>query len=64
MITLLLCSFLAADPVEGVLPTDATGQPLNLDFETGDLRDWVAEGEAFKNQPIEGDTVSKRRGDM
>jgi hypothetical protein len=47
----------------GVLPRGADGKPLNLDFETGDLRDWTAEGDAFKGQPIKGDTVSKRRGD-
>jgi putative membrane-bound dehydrogenase-like protein len=49
---------------EGVLPVGADGRPLNLDFETGDLRDWTAEGEAFKGQPIKGDTVFPRRNDM
>src|ERR1043165_4159279 len=48
----------------GVLPVGADGKPLNLDFETGDLKDWTAEGEAFKGQPIKGDTVKPRRGDM
>ncbi len=48
----------------GVLPLGADGKPLNLDFETGDLRDWTATGEAFKGQPIKGDTVAKRRPDM
>lgn len=51
-------------PREGTLPTDAQGKPLNFDFETGDLKDWKAEGAAFQKQPIEGDTVHKRRGDM
>ena len=51
-------------PPEGVRPVGADGKPLNLDFETGDLRDWTATGEAFKGQPIKGDTVSPRRGDM
>ena len=51
-------------PVEGVLPVGADGKPLNFDFETGDLKDWTAEGDAFKGQPIKGDTVAKRRGDM
>src|SRR5438094_866268 len=32
----------------GVLPLGADGKPLNLDFETGDLKDWTLEGEAFK----------------
>ncbi len=47
----------------GVLPLGADGKPLNLDFETGDLKDWTLEGEAFKGQPIKGDTVNPRRGD-
>src|SRR3954452_24259418 len=51
----------AAD--EGVRPVGKDGQPLNLDFETGTLQDWTAEGDAFKDQPIKGDTVSPRRGD-
>ncbi len=48
----------------GELPRDATGKALNLDFETGSLAGWVAEGDAFKDQPIEGDTVAARRSDM
>ena len=54
----------AADGIEGVLPVGADGKPLNLDFETGTLKDWTADGEAFKGQPIKGDTVVTRRGDM
>ena len=54
---------LAAEPT-GSLPLNAEGKPLNLDFETGDLRDWTAGGEAFKGQPIKGDVVAKRRKDM
>ncbi|MEO6807563.1 MAG: PVC-type heme-binding CxxCH protein [Isosphaeraceae bacterium] len=50
--------------VQGALPTDAKGKPLNLDFETGTLNDWTAAGEAFAGQPVEGDTVHARRGDM
>lgn len=53
-----------ADPPEGIRPIGADGKPLNLDFETGDLRDWTATGDAFEGQPILGDTVSPRRGDM
>ena len=53
------------EPVEaGTVPTDAHGRRLNLDFETGTLADWTAEGEAFRGQPLEGDTVHRRRGDM
>ncbi len=47
----------------GVLPVGADGQPLNLDFETGTLKDWTAEGDAFKGQPVKGDTVHPRRAD-
>jgi putative membrane-bound dehydrogenase-like protein len=52
------------EPPEGVLPVGADGKPLNFDFETGTLKDWTAEGEAFVGQPIKGDTVSPRRNDM
>ena len=59
---------LAADPPpdsdRGVLPKAEDGRPLNLDFETGDLTDWTAEGTAFDRQPIKGDTVVVRRSDM
>src|SRR6516162_205325 len=66
---LFVLPLLAADPPkpappEGVLPLAADGKPLNLDFETGTLKDWVAEGEAFQGQPIKGDTVAPRRGNM
>ncbi|MBM3998623.1 MAG: DUF1080 domain-containing protein [Planctomycetes bacterium] len=40
------------------------GRALNLDFETGNLDDWTAEGNAFDGQPIQGDAVVTRRGDM
>jgi len=55
-----------AKPAEpkGMLPAGADGKPLNLDFETGDLRDWTPSGEAFEGQPIKGDNVAARRGDM
>ena len=57
-------SLVAAEPKEGVRPVGADGKPLNLDFETGTLKDWTAEGDAFEGQPIKGDTVAQRRGDM
>jgi putative membrane-bound dehydrogenase-like protein len=53
-----------ATPPEGVLPKGDDGKPLNLDFETGTLKDWTATGEAFAGQPVKGDTVHPRRGDM
>jgi putative membrane-bound dehydrogenase-like protein len=53
----------AAEPA-GIRPLGAQGQPLNLDFESGDLRDWKAEGNAWANQPVKGDLSKARRGDM
>lgn len=52
----------AIDP--GVRPVGANGKPLNLDFETGTLDDWTADGNAFVGQPVKGDTVNPRRSDM
>lgn len=52
----------AAD--DGIKARSADGKVLNLDFETGTLDDWKAEGKAFEGQPIKGDTVAARRGDM
>lgn len=51
-------------PNEGVAPLGQDAKPLNFDFEIGNLNDWTAEGEAFKDQPIKGDTVYPRRNDM
>ncbi len=61
----LLCAFTlsAAEPA-GTLPLGKDGKPLNLGFESGDLRDWKAEGDAFDGQPVRGDTVKIRRSDM
>src|SRR5260221_8764240 len=54
---------LAAVP-SGITPVGKDGKPLNLDFETGTLKDWTTTGKAFDRQPIKGDTVSPRRSDM
>ncbi len=64
LLTCLPFSLLAGTDDPGVLPTGPDGRPLNLDFEDGTLRDWTATGDAFKDQPIKGDTVAPRRGDM
>src|SRR4051794_7115098 len=61
---LLLCGSAMLALADGMLPIDKNGRALNLDFEDGTLRDWVAEGQAFEKQPIKGDTVAARRGDM
>lgn len=53
-----------SDQTEGMRPLSVDGRILNLDFESGTLADWKAEGEAFDGQPIQGDTVSLRRTDM
>ncbi|MDB6057663.1 MAG: putative rane-bound dehydrogenase [Verrucomicrobiales bacterium] len=45
-------------------PMGADGKPLNLDFESGTLKDWTAQGHAFDQQPIHSDTVQARRADM
>jgi putative membrane-bound dehydrogenase-like protein len=54
---------IAPTPPEGILPVGADGRPLNLDFETGTLKDWTAEGDAFAGQPVRGDTVFPRHSD-
>ncbi|HSI34261.1 MAG TPA: PVC-type heme-binding CxxCH protein [Tepidisphaeraceae bacterium] len=65
-----LLSFSAAavsPPIEittGFRPLKPDGTAYNLDFETGDLRDWTATGDAFAGQPIKGDTIAPRRPDM
>ena len=46
----------SVEPIDlGVLPVDENGKSLNLDFETGTLEDWTADGKAFESQPIKGD---------
>ncbi len=44
-----------------IKPLGADGKPLNLDFETGSLDGWKAEGSAWGGQPIKGDTVKARK---
>jgi hypothetical protein len=40
------------------------GRVLNLDFETGSLKDWAINGTAFDSMPAKGDAVKRRRSDM
>jgi putative membrane-bound dehydrogenase-like protein len=47
---------LAPKVVVGKMPMK-NGKPLNLNFESGNLKDWIATGDAFKN-PIIGETPS------
>jgi putative membrane-bound dehydrogenase-like protein len=60
---ILSWSFAFAAP-QGFTPIGKDVKPLNLDFEDGTLKDWTATGTAFDRQPIKGDTVAPRRGDM
>ena len=47
------------DPADGVAPLGDDGKALNLDFETGDLKDWTATGTAFDGQPIKGEHLAE-----
>src|SRR5271167_3932323 len=64
VLCLLLPLFADDKPDPGTLPVGTDGKPLNLDFETGTLKDWIADGDAFMGQPVKGDTVAARRADM
>lgn len=44
----------------GTLPRNSSGQPMNFDFETGNLAGWTAAGKAFEGQPISVDGIAKR----
>ena len=48
--------------VKGILPVK-NGKPLNLNFETGTLRDWTPEGDAFLNGLISQDPSPKHEKD-
>lgn len=44
--------------------TNSKGKRVNVDFELGNLNDWISDGIAFQGQPAKGDTVHARRSDM
>ena len=48
---------------QGQVPTK-NGQPLNLDFETGTLKDWTATGDAFENPVFSQDPSPVHEKDM
>lgn len=48
----------------GSVATSANGEALNLGFESGDLRHWTAEGDAFRGQPVSQDGISQRWPDQ
>src|SRR5687768_5657204 len=57
-------SALATSVLCAILRAAAGAEPMHLDFEDGTLEGWTATGDAFARQPVRGDTVAKRRGDM
>lgn len=50
-----------AGKTAAIVPVGANGKALNLNFETGTLEGWKAEGDAWEGQPIKGDTVTPRK---
>ncbi|MFN7732605.1 MAG: PVC-type heme-binding CxxCH protein [Pirellula sp.] len=44
----------------GIEPVGLDGQPLNMGFEKGSLEGWKVAGDAFRNQPVRDDGISKR----
>ena len=50
------------DPVSkvGVFPRSDLGEELNMGFESGDLSDWTALGDAFQGQPVNASGISDR----
>ena len=52
-----------ADEVVADVPAMQNGRPLNLGFEAGTLEDWTVEGDAFGDEPVEGDALLERTGE-
>lgn len=53
-----------APPAQNFPALGEGGKPLNFDFESGDLTNWTAQGDAFASAPLKGDAVNARRKDM
>lgn len=49
----------ATGPV-GQLPRSPGGEEIALGFESGDLKNWTATGDAFRDQPVRQDGISSR----
>lgn len=49
--------------IVGIRPTK-NGKPLNLNFESGDLTDWIASGDAFTNPLVSSDPSPVHAKDM
>jgi microsomal dipeptidase-like Zn-dependent dipeptidase len=50
-----ICKYLSTPEKSLPMEHQASFSPLRLDFESGDLSFWTAEGQAFLQQPIRGD---------
>jgi|FLOH01.1.fsa_nt_gi putative membrane-bound dehydrogenase-like protein len=53
-----------ADVAPAGRPVMKNGRALNLGFEDGSFEGWSATGDAFGTQPVEGDVVLARTGDI
>jgi len=61
LIVVLLAGPSTSRSDEPAAPAAATPE---LNFESGSLSGWTADGDAFKGQPVQGDLVQARRADM
>lgn len=53
-----------ADPTLTGIPVLENGRRLNLGFEDGTYTDWTPTGNAFGTQPVKGDAVLERTGEL
>lgn len=52
-----------AGPSVAGMPVMKNGRALNLGFEEGTLTDWKVDGNAFSEEPVEGDVIFTRTGE-